>query len=91
MVPLLFETRDRLDAAIAIIEHDIPMIRELSDEVLCMHLGGVLAQGTADAVLSDPEVISSYLGVDDASINRSGGATRPDTLRARSALAGGVR
>ena len=85
MIPLLRETRDRLGCAIAIIEHDIPMIRDLSDEVLCMHLGAVLAKGTADVVLSDPAVISSYLGVDEISINRSGAPRRR-----RPAIVGGA-
>ena len=85
MIPLLFETRERLGCAIAIIEHDIPMIRALSDRVLCMHLGAVLAIGTADEVLSDPAVISSYLGVDEISINRSGAATKPAGSRGASA------
>lgn len=71
MVPALFDLRDRIGATIAIIEHDIPMIKRLSDEVVCMHLGGVLTRGTPDEVLSDPRVVSAYLGVDDAAVNRS--------------------
>jgi ABC-type branched-subunit amino acid transport system ATPase component/ABC-type branched-subunit amino acid transport system permease subunit len=71
MVPLLFDLRSRLGASIAIIEHDIPMIRDLSDEVLCMHLGGVLALGPADEVLADPAVVAAYLGIDKVAVERS--------------------
>ncbi|MBK5305411.1 MAG: ATP-binding cassette domain-containing protein [Frankiaceae bacterium] len=83
LVPVLLATRERLGAAIAIIEHDIPMIRALSDAVVCMHVGEVLATGSADSVLSDPAVISSYLGVDDVSINRSGAAADGSAKRMR--------
>lgn len=76
MIPLLFDLRERLGTTIAIIEHDIPMIRELSDEVVCMHLGGVLARGRADEVLADPAVNASYLGVDQVAVERSGAGGR---------------
>jgi ABC-type branched-subunit amino acid transport system ATPase component len=73
MVPLLLDLRERLGTTIAIIEHDIPMIRALSDEVVCMHLGSVLARGPADDVLTNPAVVASYLGVNNVAVERSGG------------------
>lgn len=47
---------------ILFIEHDMNFIRALSDRVLAMHRGALIAEGTPDAVLSHPAVISSYLG-----------------------------
>lgn len=47
---------------ILFIEHDMSFIRALSDRVLAMHRGELIAEGTPDAVLSDDAVISSYLG-----------------------------
>jgi branched-chain amino acid transport system ATP-binding protein len=72
MVDLIQEIKQRTSAAIAIIEHDIPMIKALSDEVACMHLGEVIARGAVDDVLADPQVISSYLGFDEVAVQRSG-------------------
>jgi ABC-type branched-subunit amino acid transport system ATPase component/ABC-type branched-subunit amino acid transport system permease subunit len=72
MVELIHEIKQRTGAAIAIIEHDIPMIKSLSDEVVCMHLGAVIARGPVDDVLADPHVISSYLGFDEVAVQRSG-------------------
>jgi len=82
MIPLLREIKDRTGATIAIIEHDIPMIRELSDEIVCMHVGQIIARGTAETVLSDPRVIASYLGVDELALQRSG-SSRPERSVAR--------
>jgi ABC-type branched-subunit amino acid transport system ATPase component/ABC-type branched-subunit amino acid transport system permease subunit len=73
LIPILLDLRADLGATVAIIEHDIPMIRALSDEVLCMHLGKVLARGPAAEVMADPAVIASYLGTDEVAIERSGG------------------
>jgi ABC-type branched-subunit amino acid transport system ATPase component len=54
-----------------IIEHDIPLVTRVSDRVVCMHLGSVLSEGTAEEVLADPAVIASYLGDNDAAVNPS--------------------
>jgi branched-chain amino acid transport system ATP-binding protein len=83
MVDLLLDVKERTGASLAIIEHDIPVIRRLCDTVVCMHLGGVIARGPADDILTDPKVISSYLGVDDLAVERSGKRTRPHRPRKR--------
>jgi ABC-type glutathione transport system ATPase component len=57
-----------------VIEHDMPLITALSDEIVALELGSVVVQGPADQVMSDPRVITSYLGGDLATIERSGGA-----------------
>ena len=44
------------------IEHDMDFIGRLCDPVICMAEGTVLAQGTADAVKNNEEVIEAYLG-----------------------------
>jgi len=55
--------------------------------MVCMHLGGVLARGKPDVVLRDPAVMSSYLGEDDAAINRSGPGKPSPARRKRAAPA----
>ena len=49
-------------ATLMLIEHDVPLVAGLADELVCMDLGRVIARGEPQAVLSDPAVISSYLG-----------------------------
>ncbi|MDX6273224.1 MAG: hypothetical protein QOJ92_434 [Frankiales bacterium] len=77
MTEILVDIKERTGATIAIIEHDIPMIRNLADQVLCMHLGAVIAQGVPDDVLSRPAVVASYLGVDEVAVERSGAGVAP--------------
>ncbi|MBY0110893.1 ATP-binding cassette domain-containing protein [Patescibacteria group bacterium] len=48
---------------VILIEHDMALIRELCDHVLVMDAGKLLAEGTPEAVLSNPSVIEAYLGV----------------------------
>jgi len=48
--------------SILLIEHDIDLVMDLSDRVVVMHLGEKLADGTPDAVSSDPAVRKAYLG-----------------------------
>ncbi len=44
------------------IEHDMDFIGRMCDPVICMAEGAVLAEGTADEVKNNEEVIEAYLG-----------------------------
>ena len=70
--PLVLQVRAELDAGLVVIEHDMPFIVALSDRLICLEQGRVIADGTPDAVRSDPRVVASYLGTDDRAITRSG-------------------
>jgi branched-chain amino acid transport system ATP-binding protein len=72
--PLLLRIREETGCAMLVIEHDMPLITAVSDEILALDLGAVVVQGPADEVMSDPRVITSYLGGDLAAIERSGAA-----------------
>ncbi|MEX1007925.1 MAG: branched-chain amino acid ABC transporter permease/ATP-binding protein [Acidimicrobiia bacterium] len=73
--PLIGQIRDELDAAVLLIEHDMPLVMQVSDRVYCLEAGIVIAEGSPDAVRHDPLVVASYLGTDVRSIQRSGAAT----------------
>lgn len=47
---------------IIVIEHNLKVVRTFSQRVLVLNRGALLAQGTAEEVLSDPDVIESYVG-----------------------------
>ena len=68
---VLLQVRADTGAALAVVEHDIPLLSSMCDSLVCMHLGRVIAQGAPAEVLADPLVVSSYLGTDAASIERS--------------------
>jgi ABC-type branched-subunit amino acid transport system ATPase component/MFS family permease len=72
LVPLLLRIRDQLGAAILLIEHDMPLVTAAADRLLALDQGAVIADGTADEVLHDPLVVSSYLGNTEEVISRSG-------------------
>ena len=44
------------------IEHDMQMIADLADRIHVLDYGRTIAEGTPDAVLTDPNVLSAYLG-----------------------------
>jgi len=44
------------------VEHDMDMVRDISDWVIVMAQGQIVAEGPPDAVMSNPAVIDAYLG-----------------------------
>ena len=44
------------------VEHDMQMVADLADRVCVLNYGRVLAEGPADSVLKDPQVIAAYVG-----------------------------
>lgn len=47
---------------VVLIEHDVELVRRTSDRVVALNFGHVIAHGTADEVLAQPDVIAAYLG-----------------------------
>ena len=62
--PLLLRIREETGASLLVIEHDMPLIRSVSDELLALETGSVLTRGKPDEVLEDPRLVSAYLGTD---------------------------
>ena len=44
------------------VEHDMDMVRDISDWVIVMAQGKVIAEGPPDSVMGDQRVIDAYLG-----------------------------
>ena len=54
--------RDKFDVTILLIEHDMKFVSGLCDEITVLNFGTVLAQGTPEVALNDPEVVKAYIG-----------------------------
>lgn len=74
--PLIKRIQAELDAAVVVIEHDMPLVMSISDRVYCLEAGEIIAEGLPDEVRENPAVISSYLGTDTRAIGRSGAVGR---------------
>jgi branched-chain amino acid transport system ATP-binding protein len=70
--PMILRVREATGASMVVIEHDMPLVRSIADEILALDLGLVIVRDTPDAVLHDPRVVSSYLGTSDVAMARSG-------------------
>ena len=62
LVGVLRDVRDRTGASLVVIEHDMPLMRAIADRLVAMDQGRVIATGDPEAVLSDPAVVTAYLG-----------------------------
>jgi branched-chain amino acid transport system ATP-binding protein len=54
---------DEFGTTIALIEHDMGVVMDISDRVVVLDYGRKLADGTPDAVRANQDVIDAYLGV----------------------------
>jgi ABC-type branched-subunit amino acid transport system ATPase component len=72
LAAMLLDLRQSTGASLAVIEHDMPLLTQISDRMVCLHLGRVIASGSAKAVLNNADVIASYLGSDETTVERSG-------------------
>lgn len=61
VIEVVRKVRD-LGVTILVIEHVMKAIKSLSDRLMVLHHGEKIAEGSTDAVLSNPVVIEAYLG-----------------------------
>lgn len=61
-IDLLRSLHEELGLTFLIIEHNLKVVRAFSERVVVLDRGRLIAEGTADDILSSPEVVKAYLG-----------------------------
>ena len=63
VLDLIRQLKKRKDVVILLVEHKMDVVRELSDRIVVLHNGQLVADGEPAAVIASPVVQQAYLGM----------------------------
>jgi ABC-type branched-subunit amino acid transport system ATPase component len=72
MGPLLLRVKEATGCTMLLIEHDMPLVTSVSDELIALETGRLIVRGTPKEVTNHPRVVEAYLGTDERVVERSG-------------------
>lgn len=65
MKTLILKIRNEKKCSILLIEHDMKLVMSLSDKIIVLNYGRLIADGSPDKIKNDKHVINAYLGEPD--------------------------
>ena len=75
LMELLRQVRERLKLTMLLVEHHMNLVRRVSDQVVALDFGRIIADGTPAEVQGNADVIRAYLGTPAAAPAQAAGAS----------------
>jgi branched-chain amino acid transport system ATP-binding protein len=64
MVRFIIDIQKERDATVILVEHDLGVVMDISDQIYVLDFGEVIGAGTPDEIVKIPKVIEAYIGED---------------------------
>jgi branched-chain amino acid transport system ATP-binding protein len=66
MARYILDINEEWGMTVLLVEHDMGVVMDISDKVVVLDFGRILAEGAPEEVMADENVVAAYLGSEDA-------------------------